>query len=199
MPNFDVIILAAGRSTRMGERHKLLEVIDGQPMVWHALAAAHASLARAIIVVTGHRAAEVVAALGSAPSIVVHNAAFATGLAGSLLTGIAALPPASDGALIQLGDMPRVTASTLNALIAAARPLGARALCVPVHDGRRGNPVLIGSAWFQELARIDGDSGARAIIADNPQQVIEVATNSDEIFLDIDTPAALELVRGQRS
>jgi molybdenum cofactor cytidylyltransferase len=183
------IVLAGGRSSRMGPGNKLLEPIAGKPIVAHVAGAALKSGADPVIVVTGFDAPRVAVALGELSVTIVHNAAFDDGLSSSLKAGLSALPPDSDGALILLGDMPAIEGSVLSALMAAFT--GRDAICVPVQDGRRGNPVLWGAAYFDEIMRLSGDVGAKSLMARHSEHVTEVPAGSDSIFADVDTPADL--------
>jgi molybdenum cofactor cytidylyltransferase len=195
MPRVAAIVLAAGRSTRMGPENKLLADLGGKPMVRHVVEAALASTARPVLVVTGHQAAQVADALAGLDVTLVANPAYATGLASSLKAGIRAVPAACDGALILLGDMPRVAPGHIERLIAAlaAEP---ESIIVPVHDGQRGNPVLWPRRYFSELLQLEGDAGARRLFAAHPGAVREVAAADDAILSDIDTPEALLRIRG---
>jgi len=191
-PRIASIVLAGGRSTRYGHRNKLLEVLDGVPLVVRAVRAALASRARPVIVVTGHEAAAVEQSLAGLDVRIVHNPDFAGGLSTSLRAGIGALPEGVDGAIVSLGDMPRIEGRHLDRLISAFSPKEGRGIVVPVHLGKRGNPVLFARAYFPELLAIEGDTGARHIIAASASEVAEVDLGTDAIFLDIDTPDALE-------
>lgn len=191
-PRIACIVLAAGRSTRMGPANKLLADIGGTPMVRRAVEAALASQARPVLVVTGHMAAEVTATLAGLDVTFVANPDYATGLASSLKAGIGALPPSCDGALIVLGDMPRIAPEHLDALVAAFAP---DTIVVPVHEGRQGNPVLWPAKYFPELLQLDGDAGARRLIGIHAAHVREVDLATDAIFADIDTPEALAALR----
>src|SRR6185503_18669432 len=107
------ILLAAGRSTRMGGPNKLLAEIGGKPLVRIAAVEALASRAREVIVVTGHQREAVAAALQGLPVKLVHNPDFAEGLSTSLRAGLAAVPAEADGIVVCLGDMPQVTATLI--------------------------------------------------------------------------------------
>jgi molybdenum cofactor cytidylyltransferase len=185
------LILAAGRSSRAG-RHKLLApMADGRPMIAHTCAAAAAAGLSPILVVTGHEAAAVRAALDGQPASFVHAPDFADGLSASLRTGLAALPPEVAGVLVCLGDMPLVEPATLRRLVAAFDPLEGRAIIVPTHGGQRGNPILWPRALFAEFSVLTGDTGGRQLLARHGELVAEVAMDSDSVLRDFDTPEAL--------
>jgi molybdenum cofactor cytidylyltransferase len=185
------IILAAGRSARMAPRNKLLEAIGGRPVVARVAEAALASAARPVIVVTGFAHQRIAEALRGRDVLCVHNPDFALGLSTSLRTGLAALPTRCDGALIMLGDMPLVEARDLDALIAAFAGKDRNSICVPARQGRRGNPVLWGRAYFSEMMRLEGDEGAKRLLEIHRGRVTEVEAASDGIFADLDVPADL--------
>ncbi|MEQ9491237.1 MAG: molybdopterin-binding/glycosyltransferase family 2 protein [Alphaproteobacteria bacterium] len=194
------IILAAGKSTRMGDQNKMLAMIDGKPMVRHVAEAVCASDASPVYGVTGNEADRVRTALASLPVKTVENPEFGLGLSTSVRAGIAVLPKSVDGALICLGDMPFLTADVLNKLIAAFDPEEGRAICIPTVDGKRGNPVLIARRFFPEIATLEGDQGARRLIASNDESVCEVAVDAlpaaTGILTDIDTPETLNALTG---
>ncbi|GGD99329.1 4-diphosphocytidyl-2C-methyl-D-erythritol kinase [Polymorphobacter glacialis] len=187
------IILAAGRSSRMGNDHKLLADWRGKPLVAHvADAIADAGLPPPVIVL-GARADEVRAALGNRPAIYTVAADYAEGLSRSLRTGLAAVPATWSAALICLGDMPRVEASLLRALAAAPGDVA-----LPVWNTRRGNPVRWSRRHFARLTALEGDIGGKAVLAD-AIDLTEVPAPSDAALDDIDTPAALAALQARES
>ena len=189
------VILAAGRSTRMGGPNKLLAELRGKPLVRIVTEQVLASKATDVTVVTGHQATEVERALRGLNVTFVHNPDFATGLASSVKAGIAAVPKTAAGAVVCLGDMPLIDASLVDRLIAAFEPDRGMLIAVPVSDGRRGNPVLWSRRFFSELMSLDGDIGARHLIARHAEAVAEVAVEGQGAFVDIDTPQALAAVQ----
>ena len=193
--NVAAVILAAGRSTRMGGPNKLLAELGGKPLVRIVAEQALASKAQGVVVVTGHQADQVERALQGLKVTFVRNPDFAEGLASSVKAGIAAVPPSADGAVICLGDMPLISAQLIDRLIEAFAPDRGNLIAVPVSDGRRGNPVLWSRRFFTELMTLDGDIGARHLIAKHSEAVAEVPVEGFEAFLDIDTPQALEAAR----
>jgi molybdenum cofactor cytidylyltransferase len=193
--NVSAIVLAAGRSTRMGGPNKLLAEIDGRKLVRIVAEQALASKAAEVIVVTGHQAELVEQALEGLQLKFVRNPEFAGGLASSVKAGIAAVSDKADGAVVCLGDMPLIDAQLIDRLIEAFAPDRGHLITVPVAAGRRGNPVLWSRRFFGELMTLDGDTGARHLIAKHAEAVSEVPVEGESAFLDIDTPQGLEAAR----
>jgi molybdenum cofactor cytidylyltransferase len=194
-PRIAAVLLAAGRSSRMGGPNKLLEQIDGIPMVARVAQRLLSSRARPIIAVLGNQADSIDAALGRLPVERVRNPAFAEGLSTSLKRGLAALASDTDGVIVCLGDMPLVTGRDLDRLIAAFNPLEGRAIIVPTRRGKRGNPVLWARRFFPEMAELAGDVGAKHLIGEYAELVAEVEMDSDGVLVDVDTPDALAALR----
>lgn len=186
------VVLAAGRSTRMNGPNKMLAELSGKKLVRIAVEQALASKASPVIVVTGHQSTDVKAALAGLDVTFVTNPKYADGLATSVKAGIAAVPEGIDGAIICLGDMPLIDAKLIDRLIDAFAPDHGALIVAPVADGRRGNPVLWSRRFFAELMTLDGDIGARRLIAQHADAVAEVEVEGKSAFLDIDTPEMLE-------
>jgi molybdenum cofactor cytidylyltransferase len=189
------VILAAGRSTRMGGPNKLLAEIGGRPLVRIAVEEALASRAHPVIVVTGHQREKVEAALEGLDVQRVHNPDFAEGLSTSVKTGLGAVPEDVDGAIVCLGDMPQVRAPLIDKLVAAFDPERGALAVVPTIDGRRGNPVVWSRRFFPELMALEGDVGARNVIGRYPEAVLEVPLTDMAAFIDVDTPEAFDRVK----
>jgi molybdenum cofactor cytidylyltransferase len=196
VPKVGAVLLAAGRGTRMGGPNKLLADVDGKPLVRHAAEAAMAAGLAPVVLVTGHQNDAVERALADLPLVKVHNPDYAEGLSTSLRTGLTALPADLDGALVLLGDMPRVDAGLIRRLVAAFRPEEGKLAVVPVRGGHRGNPVLFARRFFPELLKVTGDVGGRGLLGEHGEAVIEVPVEGEGAFLDIDTPEALAALRG---
>ena len=190
-PRIAAVILAAGQSRRMGPSNKLLANVGGKPMVVHVADAVQTSQARPVVAVLGHQADAVRAALAGRDIMFVENSDYADGISGSLKLGLRALPRGVDGAIICLGDMPRVTSVQIDQLIAAFNPVEGRAICVPTFNGKRGNPVLFARRFFEDMESVSGDVGARHLIGEAPELVCEVEMEDRGVLLDIDTPEAL--------
>jgi molybdenum cofactor cytidylyltransferase len=191
-PAIAAVVLAAGQSTRMAPYNKLL-VADraGKPMVVRVIDNVLSSRARPVVVVLGHRAEEIRPALGGRPVQIVEAPDYARGLSASLKSGIAAVPAEAAAALVCLGDMPLVTGRMLDRLIEAWDPDEGRAIVVPTHQGRPGNPILWDRRFFPEISELSGDTGARSLLARYPEQVAEVEIGEDAVLRDFDTVDSL--------
>jgi len=183
------VVLAAGSSRRMGGGiNKLTTLIDGEPMVRRVVRTVLSARSSRVVVVLGHEADLVRAALDGLEAEIAENPDHASGMASSLRVGLGRV---SDhvSVLAALGDMPWVRVDTLNRLIAGAGP---GRIVVPVHDGRRGNPVLWDRVFFPQLLTLTGDAGARGLIAARPDAVTAVPVDDLGVLRDVDTPDAVE-------
>ena len=196
-PRVAALILAAGKSSRMGAANKLTLEVEGRPMVARAVDAALGSAATPVVVVTGHEEEAVRAALAGRDVRFIHNPDNAEGLSTSLRTGVAALPEDVDAAIIALGDMPDITPAHIDRLIAAFDPGEGRTICVPTVAGKRGNPVLWGAQYLPEMLEIRGDVGAKHLIGEHEDAVCEVPMPDAATLEDIDTPEEMARRRGR--
>ena len=187
----DAVVLAAGLSKRMGSSNKLVQDIAGVSMIGRVVDAALGSDVSEVVVVTGHQAGAIESALGAREVGLVHNTGFERGMGSSIAAGISALSGDVDAALICLGDMPHILSRQLDRLIQAFDPARGRSICVLVHAGERGHPVLFGAEHFAELRRLDGDSGARRILEANGGAVCSIVATDAGVTRDVDTPDEL--------
>ena len=195
-PEIGIVLLAAGRGTRFGASPKLLAELDGRPLVRHAAEAALKTRLRPVVAVLGAHGPSVRAALDGLSLRFVENSDFAAGLSTSLKAGLAALPESCAGAVVMLGDMPRVAPVLIERLAAAFD--GRQAAIVPVAGGRRGNPVLLNRHRLAaDLAGLTGDRGAAPLLAGRAD-VLEIPGDPGS-RLDIDTPEALAALQPGRS
>ena len=186
------LVLAAGQGSRFGPRLKLLAHLDGKPLVRHVVEAALASSANPVLVVVGHRADEVEAALADLPVTFVRNPHHAEGLSTSLRAGLDRCPATTDAAVVLLGDMPLVGSALIDRLIGAwDRKASA---VVPAFKGRRGNPVLLSLALAPALRALEGDAGAGAILRTR-SDVLELPVDDRSVLMDVDTAEALAGLR----
>ena len=187
------VVLAAGKSTRMAPWNKLL-ITDqsGKPMIARVVDNVLSSAARPVIVVTGHRADDIKAALAGRPVTFVPSPNYAAGLSESLKSGITAVPPEARAAIVCLGDMPLVTGRILDRLLAAHDRDEGRLIAVPTHQGQLGNPILWDRKFFPDLLAMTGDGGGgRAVIRQHAEVVAEIDVNDDAVLRDFDTRESL--------
>ena len=191
-PTIAAIVLGAGRSRRMAPHNKLL-VVDktGKTMIARVVDNVLSSLARPVLVVTGHMAEQVEGALGGRPVQYVHAPDYAEGLSASLKSGIAALPPDSAAAIVCLGDMPLVTGRMIDRLLEAYDPDEGRLIVLPTFHGKQGNPMLWDRRFFPEILQISGDTGARFLVGKYAEFVAEVEMADDAVLRDFDTTESL--------
>ena len=197
--SFGAIILAAGASSRMGGETKQLAKLNGKALVSHVAEAALGAALDPIIVVLGHEADKVRAALaddvnGDRVLLPVASPRYKEGMAESLKVGAAALPDDIDGAFILLADMPFVTAGLLAQIRAGFTP--DKFAAAPVWNGQRGNPVLLSPRALGMIANLSGDRGLGPILNQRADEIVLVSASDDACLRDIDTPEALKDARG---
>ena len=190
-PKVDIVLLAAGRSSRMGGPNKLMALFEGKPLVRRTAERALGSKAARTIVVTGHQRERIRSALAGLDVRLADNPDFADGLASSLKAGIAHVARDAAGAMIVLGDMPGISPKDLDSLIEAFRRSGGHAVVRASHLGKRGNPVLLPRALFAAVAQLEGDTGARHLVEAGGLDVIDVEIGQGA-SIDVDTREALE-------
>jgi Uncharacterized MobA-related protein len=182
------IVLAAGASRRFGSQ-KLLADLHGKPVVRWAVENVLAAQPDETIVVVGREGDAVRETLEGLAVRIVVNERWVEGIGGSIRAGIAALPPDADAALIVLGDQPALDARII-AGIMNAHSEGSRAIVAPSYRGERGHPVIFGAEIFPELLVMEGDRGARDVIARDPSRVTRVDFDAP-VPADVDTEAEL--------
>ncbi|HTR14749.1 MAG TPA: nucleotidyltransferase family protein [Roseiarcus sp.] len=201
MSNVAAVVLAAGRSSRFRaagglEETKLVVELDGKPIIRRVVEAALASVARPIVVVTGHAREAVEQALSGLPVTIAFNPDYALGLSTSLRAGLAAVPPEAHGVVVLLGDMPKVDVRLIDALILAFESRPRAVAAAPVYNRKRGNPVILGRALFAQTVRLTGDVGARRLLAAlNDAQLVEIEAARSDAAFDVDTPNDLASAR----
>jgi molybdenum cofactor cytidylyltransferase len=184
-----IVVLAAGRSSRFEQGHKLLASFRGVPLLKATLASLPLIEGAIRLAVTGFRASETGQIARDAGYEPIENPHFAEGLASSIRTGICHVPGQCEAAFLHLGDMPLVQPATFRALIEAAKHNPFSAAFVPAFAGQLGNPVLVRRVLFSELVALEGDQGARALLR-RRSDVRLVPVDDAGILVDLDTRAA---------
>jgi molybdenum cofactor cytidylyltransferase len=199
------VVLAAGQSSRFragggADPTKLVVRLNGKPIVRRVGEAALLAKARPVVIVTGYARNLVEAAVAGLDVELAFNPRFASGLASSLRVGLSAIPGDVVGALVLLGDMPWIEPRFIDALIDAFLTRKDALAAAPLHEGRRGNPVLLGRRLFDAAMRLAGDEGARRLIGSlSADELVEVQAPDMSTVFDIDTPDDLAAARRFRS
>ena len=191
------VILAAGRSARMGQAKQLLRV-GGRMVLERTLENVRRSGVEEVVLVLGFSAEIIQQKLPTAlleDLKVVVNRGYEQGMAGSLREGLAAVSPMMDAALIVLADQPFVRPETIDRVIDKYRQTKAK-IVIPFYMGQRGNPVLLDRSVFSEVMALEGDTGSRAIFGNHADGIVEVDVNDEGIVLDIDDRADYERLCG---
>jgi len=187
------VILAAGKSTRLGLSKQLLE-INGRTIIEHVIKNVCESTVAETIVVLGFMADKIIDKTRSCNIKIVLNRAYESGMSSSLRAGLKAVNKDADAVIFVLADQPLVKAPVLNKLISEyerKKPL----IVVPTYKGKRGNPTLVDRALFNEIKRISGDVGARSLIEKYRKNVEEIEMNSPGVLIDIDTAEEFKLIK----
>ncbi|HET9129615.1 MAG TPA: nucleotidyltransferase family protein [Terriglobia bacterium] len=185
------IILSGGKSERMGSPKALLQ-FRGQSFLETILTSVTSSGLAPEIVVAGHHY-DVISK--SFPDLqIVFNPNHTLGMSTSVQAGIRALPEGLEGAAIFLVDHPMVDRQTIDLLIARLAP---GRIVVPVHDGRRGHPVVFSAELFEEILALPPDQGLNTVVRRQPGRVIEVFVENAGVLRDIDTPEQFARLLGE--
>ncbi len=187
------VVLAAGTSSRMGEPKQLLRLGE-RTVLGQTLENLRGVRIEQIVLVLGFAADRIARQVAADGVTVVINEQFREGIGGSLRTGLAALKPGINAALVVLADQPFVRSSTLNQLIDQYIESGAK-IAIPTYRGFRGNPVLLDRSVFTEVMALTGDIGCRAIFGDHAEGIVKVSVDDVGILLDIDNQADFERLR----
>jgi len=188
------VILAAGKSTRMGRSKALLAIGTVETFLTRLIATFHAAGIDDVVVVAGHEASAIAAAVerDGARARVVVNEEYEAGQLTSVLAGLRAVEsPRVVAALVTPVDVPLIAASTVRALVDRYRETRAP-IVRPVRAERHGHPVLIAAALFEQLRALDPSQGANAVVRAHASADGDVVVDDEGAFSDVDTPAAYE-------
>ena len=156
------IILAAGLSSRMG-KNKLLLPLGKQSVIEHVVEKVSKSQVDEIIVVLGNDAKDIEAVLDRFDIKTVVNSNYIKGQSTSVKVGIREVDDHTEGALFIMGDQPMIKTGIINDIIHKFSECEC-SIVVPTYNNQRGNPVLFGNLWFEELNHVQGDKGGRDIL-----------------------------------
>jgi len=177
------IVLAAGKSERMGSPKALLP-FHGRTFLENIVEAISLSSIQETVVVVGHHRAEI-EGLALSGTRMVFNPIYEQGMITSLQAGIRALSPEITGAVLFLVDHPLIDPVTIELLISKQ---AVNRIVVPVFEERRGHPVFFGSEILQEILDLQPSQGANIVVRKDPGRIVQVSVNSPDILVDVDTP-----------
>jgi molybdenum cofactor cytidylyltransferase len=191
------VLLAAGAGSRLGGRPKALLELGGVPLVMRQLVALSGAGVDELVLVLGHHADAIEAAVASLPITIARNPEPERGQASSVITGLRALSPRLDAVIVALADQPMIDAQDIVALIGAFKKRGDASMVVPRvsgADGRAepGNPVIFDSALRERWLAGEADLACRRWRQEHPEQVRWFDTDNRRYRLDIDTPEDIE-------
>lgn len=192
-PKIEVILLAAGASRRMGGQDKLLRLVGDEPLLRRSARAMTGPGVARVSVVLPPEATARADALSGLDVTIIAAPDWQEGMAASLRAGIRAVQPDTTAVIVALADMPDVTHDHLSRLIAVHTADPNAQICRSVAaDGTPGHPVLFARRFFENLAVLEGDRGARDILGQVPDLVVDVPTPGQGAVTDLDTPEAWE-------
>jgi len=179
------ILLAAGESKRMGEP-KLLLPFGSSTILEQAVDNLLNSRVDEVIVVLGDRAQEMIKRIANRPVKVAINPVYHEGMGTSIVSGLSLIDNKALAVMLVLADQPLIDSETINKLIEAFFSHD-KGIVIPAYKGRRGHPIIFSTKYKEELLGLKGDTGGRQIIREYPDDILEVAVNSQSINIDIDT------------
>jgi len=180
-----VILLAAGESKRMG-KPKLLMPFGRSTILETNIDNLLNSMAGEVIVVLGHRAEEAIPKIAAKPVKIAINPVYHQGMSTSIAAGLKQIDDRAEAVMLVLADQPFVDNRVVNRLIEQFYAHN-KGIVIPIHQGRRGHPVIFAIKYKAELRRLRGDVGGREVIEKHPDDILEVAVDSPGINIDIDT------------
>jgi molybdenum cofactor cytidylyltransferase len=188
-PRFACVLLAAGKSSRMQGPNKLLLKVQGESLVHRTARKIMKINFSEVIFVTGHDSENILKELADFSVQKIFNPNFATGMHTSIRAALQNMDSNLDGFFICLADQPDFDFRNLEKMMQMFQAGAADSIVFPMHDGKRGNPVLISMAYRDEvLAEPDGDFGCAYLFKRHPKKLISVEIESDGILVDIDSP-----------
>jgi len=187
-----LIVLAAGKSTRMHGRNKLLIKVEGRPIIRRVVEAALKSKVDEVIVVLGWEADKIQKALEDLPCRFVVNKDYEKGQSSSVKVGLKEISETTGAILILPGDIAKIDTSAIN-LVIDEYTRRKYPIIVAAHRGRPGHPILLDSQLFKEIEHIDEQSfGLKAVTKKHEGRIRFVEAGSSNVLRDVDTPDDLK-------
>ena len=179
------ILLAAGKSKRMGKLKQLLP-FGQSTIVEQAIDNLLGSTIDEVIAVVGHKAEEVIEKIASRPIKLVKNPDYEQGMSTSIIAGLSLVDDGAHAIMFVLGDQPLIDSQTMTRLAKEFRSHD-KGIAVPTYRGARGHPVILAVKYKEELLELNGDIGGRQIVENHPGDVLEVPVSCEGVCVDINT------------
>ena len=180
------IVLAAGRSSRMGVQ-KLLLPFGGKTVISHIVDQLLDSAVDKIFVVTGHQPERISGELSGRRVSIVNNADYDSGMLSSVRCGLRALPERCKAVLVAIGDQPSISTGLVDLMIQSFAA-GEKKILVPCYEGKRGHPILFSTLYREEILTHYDDVGLRGLLHAHPDDVLELTVSTSCVLSDMDYP-----------
>jgi CTP:molybdopterin cytidylyltransferase MocA len=192
MPRIAALLLAAGRSERMGRCKQLLP-LAGKPLVRHSLETLIAAGVEEIIVVLGPKGRKIAQVIQDLPVTMVENNAPASDMADSVRAGLSAVADETQAVLVCLGDHPLVQSATVQAITARHEAYPDK-IIIPVCNGRKGHPTLFPRSAIAEIHTV---LTLRDIVNRDGERLMLLPVADSGVIVDIDTPEDYRRIGGE--
>ncbi len=180
------IVLAAGRSSRMGVQ-KLLLPFGGKTVILHIVDQLLTSTVDKVFVVTGHQPERISGELSGRRVSIVNNADYDSGMLSSVRCGLRALPKRCKAVLVAIGDQPSISTDLVDSMIRSFAA-GEKKILVPCYEDRRGHPILFAALYREEVLTQYDDVGLRGLLHAHPDEVFELTVSTSGVLSDMDVP-----------
>lgn len=185
---WSAVVLAAGNSSRMQGRHKMLLPVGDRPVIRHTVERILAAGPQEVVVVTGYQGRDVMAALADLPVTLQSNPRWEEGQMTSSAIGVGTLTKATDAVMMCLGDMVLLEPGDYTELVTAYLDRTDRSIVIPYVGERRGNPILFASSYVHEVAMGERHIGCKKLANEYPNDVFRYEVAHDRYTADMDTP-----------
>lgn len=184
--NIAAIILAAGQSKRFGDQNKMLFEVDGTAIIRRTVSTVSSAQLGDAVLVSGKDTADVLKACEGVDIRHIENPTPWAGMGTSLAAGANAISEDMEAFFVVLGDMPFLKSETITQMAEAFDPKSGNDIAVPIHNGRRGHPVLFAKKYLTRLRALTGDQGARALLIEHPERIQAIVVDDAGTLVDID-------------
>jgi len=185
---WSAVVLAAGASSRMEGRHKMLLPVGDAPVIRHTVLQLLGAGPQEVVVVTGHQGRDVGAVLVDLAVSLQPNLRYEEGQMISVAVGVGALTKPADAVMVCLGDMVLLRTGDYRDLVAAYEAATESSIVIPYHKDQRGNPIIFAASYAPEVVAGERKLGCRKLANAYPQETFRFEAGHDRYTTDMDTP-----------